>query len=180
MLMGNRKGQSGLISARLKSAGQKRFGVMQRLILLVALHMAAGASLYPQTAWELGVRAGDKFGLDATIPLSSAPRLHPSLYFFEKYVAGGLYFDWLFNIEGTTKSLKFYPGIGPEIYMGPEIELAVAGNFGAEYSFDFPLTVGIDWRPGVYLSENLKWRAVNIGIMARLRFGDGLKFTPAE
>jgi hypothetical protein len=148
--------------------------------LIILTLLCLGNTLNAQSNWELGMRFGEKSGLDATIPLSKAPRLHPSLNLFEKYVSGALYFDWLFALENGPEGLKFYPGLGPEIYLGPDFEMGVAGNFGAEYSFDFPLTVGLDWRPGFLVTEKLKWYSSNWGIMARFRFGEGVKFVKAN
>ena len=137
-------------------------------------------SIKAQSNWELGLRAGDLSGIDATIPLAMAPRLHPTVYLFEKHISAGVYFDWLFSLQDGPAGLKFYPGLGPEIYFGPEVEVGAAGNFGAEYSFDFPLTVAIDWRPGFIVTEGLHWHSDNIGIIARFRFGEGVKFKRAN
>ena len=147
---------------------------------LIAIIILVSASIKAQSNWELGMRLGGKSGIDATIPLSQAPRLHPSLYLFEKYISGGLYRDWMFALADGPQGLKFYPGVGPEIYLGPDFELGVAGNFGAEYSFDFPLTVGLDWRPGFLITDNLRWHGGNWGITARFRFGEGVKFVKAN
>lgn len=146
-------------------------------LLLFVINLSAVSG---QSNWELGFRVGEKSGIDATIPLSEAPRLHPSLYVFETYLGAGLYFDWLFNIQDAPQGLKFYPGVGPELYFGPEIEIGAAGNFGAEYSFDFPLTIAIDWRPRILITEKLQWHGENIGVIARFRFGEGVRFVRAN
>jgi len=149
------------------------------LVLFITLVISC-TNTFAQLKWELGARVGDKSGFDATFPLANAPRLHGSVYLFEKYVGAGTYFDWLFQLADGPEGLKFYPGVGPEIYLGPEVEIAIAGNFGVEYLFDFPLTVGIDWRPSFMITDNLKYRGVNIGISARFRFGEGIKFVKTE
>ena len=56
----------------------------------------------------------------------------------------------------------------------------IAGDFGAEYSFDFPLTVGLDWRPGFEVTEGFAFKSSNWGIFARFRFGEGMKFVKAN
>ena len=55
----------------------------------------------------------------------------------------GAYFDWLFALNSGPAGLKFYPGVGPELYFNNGIDIAAAGDFGVEYSFDFPLTIGL-------------------------------------
>ncbi len=128
-----------------------------------------------QTNWELGVRFGDVFSIDATVPIAAAPRLHPAIY-FSNTLGLATYFDWMFAMDQGPTGLKFYPGVGPELYFGNDLDIGVAGNFGAEYSFDFPLTIGLDWRPGFMLTNNMDFYWGNLGVTARFRFGEGVKF----
>ncbi len=123
-----------------------------------------------QSGLELGLRAGHAFGVDATLPIAAKPRLHPSLYFDTDNTPFGVaaYFDWMFQLEGGS-GLKFYPGVGPEMWFGDDLEIGAAGNFGAEYTFDFPLTVGFDWRPSLILTEG-DFLTDNWGFTARFRF----------
>lgn len=132
-----------------------------------------------QSNWEGGLRFGETLAIEATIPLSAAPRLHPALY-IDNAVALGAYFDWMFILEGSPTGLKFYPGVGPELYFGNEAELGIAGNFGVEYSFDFPLTIGFDWRPGFIVTENMYFHSGNWGFTVRYRFSDGVKFVKSK
>ena len=131
-------------------------------------------SLKAQSNWEIGGRFGNGFALDITIPFK-APRLHPAVY-FDNNMAVGLYFDWLFAIQGDNSGLKFYPGVGPELFFNNGLDIAVAGDFGMEYSFDFPLTIGLDWRPHFMISDSFKFNSSNWGLFARFRFGKGTKF----
>ena len=135
------------------------------LILFTFIYSATSA----QSALEVGVRIGDDFGVDATFPLSKAPRLHTSFYFKDNF-SFGTYLDWLFALDGGPTGLKFYPGVGPEFYFGNDFNFGIAGDFGVEYSFKFPLTVGIDWRPGFMVTNNFKGYSGNWGVTARFRF----------
>ncbi len=128
-----------------------------------------------QANWEAGIRFGDMFGLDATIPLNTEPRMHAALYFNNGIGLGG-YFNWMFALTEGPQGLKFYPGVGPEVYFGNDFDLAAAGDFGAEYSFDFPLTVGIDWRPRFVITDGMDFQGTNWGLIARFRFGEGVSF----
>jgi hypothetical protein len=143
---------------------------MQFGLMLVFLFVAGTSTMNAQSNWEGGVRFGDRWSADFTIPLKSV-RFHPSVY-FDRFGFGG-YFDWLFAISDGPKGFKLYPGLGPEIFFGNNVDVAIAGDFGAEYSFDFPLTIGFDWRPGFTLTNDFKWKSSNWGIMARYRFGSG-------
>jgi hypothetical protein len=131
-----------------------------------------------QSNWEAGIRIGEFVSFDATIPIGLAPRLHPAIYFDRFGIAS--YFDWMFAISGGPKGLKFYPGVGPEFWLEGDFDFDIAGNFGAEYSFDFPLTVGIDWRPAFRTTDNFKFRASNVGVTARFRFGEGVRFVKTK
>ena len=132
-----------------------------------------------QSSWELGIRFGDDFAVDATIPLSARPRLHAAAYFGHDFGLGG-YFDWLFSLDGGPTGLKFFPGVGPEFYFGNDFNFAVAGDFGVEYGFDFPLTIGLDWRPRFMVTDGFSPYWGNWGLTARFRFGEGVGFKPAK
>jgi hypothetical protein len=140
--------------------------------------LIASTNLSAQSNWEAGVRFGDNFSIDATIPIGATPRLHPAVYFDRFGV--GTYFDWMFALSDGPTGLKFYPGVGPEFFFEDRFDFAVAGNFGAEFSFKFPLTVGFDWRPGFRLTNGSKWKSDNWGITARYRFNKGAKLVPAN
>ena len=125
-----------------------------------------------QSAFEAGVRIGDafnSFSIDATFPLSKAPRLHSAFYLNDGFDLG-LYFDWMFSLDGGPQGLKFYPGLGPELYFGNDFNLGIAGDFGVEYSFKIPLTIGIDYRPGFMVTDGFNFYGGNWGILARFRF----------
>jgi len=135
-------------------------------------------NLSAQSNWEAGVRFGDNFSIDATIPIGATPRLHPAVYFDRFGVA--TYFDWMFALSDGPTGLKFYPGVGPEFFFQDRFDFAVAGNFGVEYAFEFPMTIGFDWRPGFRLTNGSKWKSDNWGIIVRYRFKKGAKLVPAN
>ena len=131
-----------------------------------------------QANWEAGFRFGDNISIDATVPIGAAPRLHPSIYFDRFGLA--TYFDWMFALSNGPKGLKFYPGVGPELWFGDRFDFNVAGDFGVEYSFDFPLTIGFDWRPGIRFTNTIGFEADRWGFIARFKFAEGVKFEKAN
>ena len=149
-----------------------------KITLFISIALLAEFQLKAQSNWEIGGRFGNDFALDITIPFK-APRLHPAVY-FDNNVWTGLYFDWLFALEHDPSGLKFYPGLGPELFFNNGLGLAVAGDFGMEYSFDFPLTIGIDWRPRLMITDNSGFNSKNWGIFARFRFGNGVKLVRSK
>lgn len=146
--------------------------------LLVVFLVGFATTLKAQSNWEAGLRFGDNFSFDATIPLAAAPRLHPAVYFDRFGVA--TYFDWMFALTDGPSGLKFYPGVGPELFFEGDFDFQVAGDFGVEYSFDFPLTIGLDWRPALRLTNDTGFYSGNWGLMARFRFGEGVAFKKAN
>ncbi len=148
---------------------------MKKLLLVSVLFLLLANSISAQSNWEAGVRFGNDVALDITIPLAASPRLHGAVY-FNNDIAVGAYFDWMFALSDGPKGLKFYPGVGPEVYFGNNFNVAVAGDFGMEYSFNFPLTIGLDWRPHFMVTNNMNFSSSNWGLIARFRFGEGSSF----
>jgi len=142
------------------------------LLMCTIAFIAIKPEVKAQSNWEVGMRFGDKIAIDGTIPIGLAPRFHPAIYISNRFGVGG-YFDWLFALSDGPSGLKFYPGFGPEFFFENSFDFHIAGNFGAEYSFDFPLTVGFDWRPGFKVTEDFKGKSGNWGFTIRWRIGKG-------
>jgi len=154
---------------------------MKKTILITIIAIGAlmvSNKSQAQSNWEAGIRFGDGFSFDVTVPLKS-PRVHLAAY-TEGAFALGAYFDWLFTLDGGPAGLKFYPGVGPEFVFANDFGFNIAGDFGVEYSFDFPLTVGLDWRPGFQVTNDFNYYGGNWGILARFRFSDGVSFSKTK
>ena len=126
-----------------------------------------------QSNWEAGIRFGDNFSIDLTVPLAE-PRIHGAVY-LDRFGIGG-YFDWMFALSDGPTGLRFYPGVGPEFFFEGDFDFKVAGDFGVEYAFDFPLTLAFDWRPAFRLTNDTDFETGNWGFSARFRFGEGTSF----
>ena len=130
-----------------------------------------------QSGLEGGIRFGDVVAADLTMPLAKEPRLHGAFYFDR--IGIGTYFDWLFRLSNGPGNLRFYPGVGPEVFFEHQFDIRVAGNFGVEWAFsEVPITIGFDWRPAVRLTNGSDFNSNNWGFIARFRFGKS-KFEPA-
>ena len=151
---------------------------IQIIFATIFLSFGFSANIKAQSNLEAGIRLGKYISFDATIPVGLAPRLHPAIYLDRFGIAS--YLDWMFVIPDGPEGLKFYPGLGPEFWFEGDFDFDIAGNFGVEYSFDFPLTVGLDWRPSFRTTDNFDFRAGNVGVTARFRFGEMVKFVPAN
>jgi hypothetical protein len=159
---------------------------MKKLIILSFLILGS-VFMYnksnAQASWEAGVRFGERGSIEATIPVGMAPRLKPVVYFYGPINDFGIaaYFDWMFKLSDGPSGLKFFPGVGPEFYFGnDQFNMGVAGDFGVEYAFSFPLTIGFDWRPLLYFTNSHNFKAGNWGLIARFRFGEAVKFEKTD
>lgn len=132
-------------------------------IMLVGLAFSAEAQNFSKNA--IGLRLGDNDGFGGEISyqraLSSNNRLELDLgWRNSKYVDAfkliGLY-QWVWKIEG---GFNWYAGVGGGVGSwnynrnGFEKEsgsfVALAGDIGIEYNFDFPLQLSLDFRPEIY------------------------------
>ena len=153
---------------------------MKKILVIVAVALGAvfaGSNAQAQANWEVGIRGGDNFSVEATLPIGASPRLHPAVYFDRFGVAA--YFDWMFALSGGPTGLKFYPGVGPEFFFGNDFDFGAGGDFGVEYAFEFPLTLAFDWRPAFEFTE-ADFNANRWGFSARFRIGEGVKFQKAN
>lgn len=154
-----------------------KLAVFVQLAVLIGL-LSSSTDLKGQANWEIGARFGDDIAIDMTIPLAASPRLHPAIYFDRFGI--GTYFDWMFALSDGPSGLKFYPGVGPEFFFENSFDFHIAGDFGVEYSFDFPLTIGFDWRPGFAVTEGFDFKTSNWGFLARFRIGEGTRFVRSD
>jgi hypothetical protein len=145
---------------------------------IALLSFGFSTDIKAQSNLEAGIRVGKYISFDATIPVGLAPRLHPAVY-FDRFGIGS-YLDWVFVLPNGPEGLRFYPGIGPTFWFEGDFDFDIAGNFGVEYAFDFPLVVGLDWRPAFRTTDDFDFRTGNFGVTARFRFGEVIKFAPAN
>ena len=117
---------------------------------------------------ELGIRFGENFSLDAILPFHGSTRLHPSATINDAGVVLGSYIDWVWDLN-QANGLKIYPGVGPELWFYNGFDIGISGDFGLEYTFNIPLTLGFDWRPG-FTIINYHFRTNNWGFIARYIF----------
>lgn len=147
---------------------------MKRIAILIIVLLSVTAlrnQSFAQANWELGIRYGDRGSVEATIPLGIAPRLKPAFYFADR-VGAAAFFDWMFSLSGGPTGLKFFPGVGAEMFFDPEFDFAATGDLGAEYTFTFPITIGFDWRPAIFFTNDRGFEADHWGFSARWRFGE--------
>ena len=146
--------------------------IKQKNVLLFVLFFVLKHKTTTKTktnSLELGVRFGNDFSIDAAVPFAKAGRLHPSVTINDGGATVATYVDWMLNLNEAS-GLALYYGVGPEFYFYSGFDFGIAGDFGMEYAFQFPLTIGFDWRPGFILTNSFDFQTSNWGFTARWRF----------
>ena len=123
-------------------------------------------------AQELGLRFGHINGndvaLDGIFSTGEFSRVHGNLSFGQN----GLGLDALWNPiydDIPDTDFKWYAGFGPSVYLSDNFRLGAAGEVGVEYAFsEVPITLGLDFRPYLFLVEVTEFRA-GVGFNARWR-----------
>lgn len=145
----------------------------KQIILLLFLPIGIFTTAFAQkfnNGYELGIRLGDTYGssaaIDAMIPLNGA-RIHADASFWDGGITIAALYNWQFPLGNN---FWFYPGAGGIINTFGEFNLGAAGEVGAEYRFDIPLTIGLDWRPVIGLVNAKGFHGDSFGLNVRYRF----------
>jgi hypothetical protein len=124
-------------------------------------------------AQEVGIRFGDaiggNFAVDGVFGLGEFSRIHADVSFGDNGVGIDALWDFLYQPLGT--GFNWYVGAGPTAYLGDPFSLGVSGEIGLEYHFDFPLALGVDWRPTFIIIEDTDFEAGWFGLNIRYVFG---------
>ena len=137
----------------------------KKLFLLIALTMAFSYS----NAQEIGLRFGDVTGGNVAIDgilNTGKNRIHADLSF-----GHGLGIDVLWDLlykPLNPQELHWYVGIGPSMLIDDPFWLGVSGELGMEYHFrNVPISLGLDWRPTVFLIDETEFAAEGFGFNVR-------------
>lgn len=145
---------------------------MKTIRILAILTMLTIGSFTGLQAQEVGIRFGDFYGnnvaIDGVFALGEFSRIHADVSFG----GNGLGIDALWNPiydDIPDTDLQWYAGFGPALYLGDNFRFGAAGEVGAEYAFsDVPITIGLDFRPYLFLVEQTEFRA-GFGLNVRWR-----------
>lgn len=128
---------------------------MRKLFFAVLLVLCVSSVVNAQTNDRaIGLRGGWGTELSYQHPLSGTTRLEIGLgmhgWEHGDFLISGVH-QWLFAPNG---GFNLYAGLGPQLgsYWWKDenkhtFGLGLAGQFGFEYNFDFPLQLTLDWRP---------------------------------
>lgn len=157
-------------------------------VFLTALIVFSAISMQAQEGISqnaIGLRFSHNDGLGPEISyqrlLNSGNRLELDLGFRQSkhtdaFKLTGLY-QWVWNIEG---GFHWYAGVGASLgswkhdhgnHSDSGAIVAIDGNIGVEYNFDFPLQVFVDFRPEIYLTDYYNNSfGPDFGLGARFKF----------
>jgi hypothetical protein len=141
--------------------------------LLIAVFFFGAFAVVESHAQELGLRFGNVNGnnvaLDAVFSLGEFSRVHGDLSFGNNGVGIDLLWNPIYKPIADS-DFNYYLGFGPTLFLGDPFALGAAGEIGAEYEFaDFPLIIGLDWRPYFILVENTSFDGGGFGLNVRWR-----------
>ncbi len=120
--------------------------------------------------FELGIRLGDTFGsdfaIDAMMPFGGQT-LHANIGFQDNLSLSAMY-DFFDTI---VDSFHWYYGFGAQVGFFDDFTVAAAVEVGIEYEIqEFPITIGIDYRPAFDLITETEFRGSQAGFNIRYRF----------
>ena len=129
---------------------------MKKIILTLALFAGMISAANAQVDGKaIGLRFGAGTEISYQHPMGDANRLELDLGYGSWSVLGvtGVY-HWVKDLSSITDGLNWY--IGPGVSLGYNsvwsgLNVGIAGQIGAEYTFNFPLQLSLDYRPTIYV-----------------------------
>ena len=151
---------------------QKR--LLKSAILAITLLFVTQIDLQAQSNlpedFQLGIRLGDTFSsdiaIDAMVPFGGET-LHANVGFNDNLSLSAMY-DFFDTI---VDNFYWYYGFGAQVGFFDDFTLAAAVEVGIEYEVqDFPITIGIDYRPAFDIISDTDFRFNQVGFNIRYRF----------
>jgi hypothetical protein len=145
---------------------------MRKLLLLAVLGFILSTTAGAQ---ELGVRFGNvsagHVAIDGVYNFDKIGRVHADISFGNGGVGVDALWDFMYK-PLSGESLNWYAGVGPYLRISDPFWLGVVGEIGLEYKFSkLPVSLSVDWRPGLSIIETTDFYAKGFGINVRYVFG---------
>lgn len=146
---------------------------MKKIILMAALVLgfAVAASAQPRAVGLRGTLGGAQVSYQHT--LSDSNFIDAGLGLYDTaFSVDGVYNFMLANPAWTNQGTwGIYAGPGASVGVGTGFfDVAIAGEIGLEYTFDFPLQLSIDIRPQVSLLHGFAFSGFYPALGVRYRF----------
>lgn len=146
---------------------------MKKVVVLFAVITITS---WDMNAQEIGVRFGGYGGgnvaIDGIFAAGQFSRIHADVSFYNGGVGIDALWDFVYKPLGQ-EAFNWYAGAGPYLGFGnSNFDLGVKGEIGLEYRFDFPMALGIDWRPGLEVVDNTQFHWEAFGLNVRYIIGE--------
>ncbi len=130
-------------------------------------------SFIAANAQELGVRFGDVSGgnvaIDGIFSTGDFSRLHGDISFGDG-VGVDLLWDFIYRPLGD-EAFNWYMGAGAYMWLNDPFWFGAIGELGLEYQFNtIPVSLSIDWRPGLRIVDTIKHDFGGFGLNIRYVF----------
>ncbi|MVN21129.1 hypothetical protein [Mucilaginibacter arboris] len=147
------------------------------LITLILIVFVPNSKLFAQSTYKTAVGLGIDFGnggatVGPTIKhfFNDKNALQGEILLGDGYFSLGAFYQYHQSFKEAPE-LKWYLGVGPQVFLDGDANAAFALRpmAGLDYKIKtLPLSVNIDFRPIVFISDGLEFEAA--------RFGFGLKY----
>lgn len=155
--------------------GHKNFTQMKRISLFIFLFVSANFVNAQVDGKAIGLRFSGLFSNNAEItyqhPLSASNRIEADLGLNQNVFALTGVYQWVWDLSALADGFNWYVGAGGLLGVeNTKFGLAVVGQAGIEYNFDFPLQLSLDYRPAVFVVSGINNHFLNICLSARYKF----------
>jgi hypothetical protein len=159
---------------------------MKKLVLGFVLTLFCASTVWGQVDTKaIGLRMGSGFGYGAEVsyqhPLSKNHRVEIDFGLNRSgFGLNGIY-HWVWDLSDLADGFNWYAGFGGGVGLynfdyvlsplnSPSLSLGVVGQVGIEYKFEIPITLSLDYRPGIYFINGFNPSVDGICIAGRYRF----------
>ena len=147
---------------------------MKKLIFLFIAMFVFASSVSAQMSYSEKNAIGLRLGYGAEVSyqrfISSTNRVEVDLGLMGKSLnASGIY-QWVWDIS-SVQGLGWYAGAGVGLGVwDKDFAGSILGQIGLEYAFNIPLSLSLDWKPGVFIGEKTHFGFEGLCLGVRYRF----------
>lgn len=149
---------------------------MKKLIFIVLLFVSLLNTNAQIENSAIGLRLGYSAEISYIHPLSDVNRLEADLGVinidgYSGFFVTGIY-QWTWDLsQYITDGFGWYAGAGAGIGgFDKSFGIAISGQIGLEYNFNFPLQLTLDYRPGISIIPKVLPIYTGFALSARYRF----------
>lgn len=124
-----------------------------RKILVLLISLTTGVTFSQEVGLRFGEFVDNNIAIDAVFDFDGK-RIHADASFGEYYLGVTAIYDFI-HAPIEASNFYYYVGAGATTSLPLKSDagfwLGATGEAGVEYKFDFPMVIGMDYRPTLYL-----------------------------